>query len=337
MAAIDDVSVGFGVESTYGTAVTPTRWLEFTEETLTYTPNKVQGEGLRVGSYVARSNKRVITTFDGGGTTTHECISKGMGLLFQAAFGTGVSTLVSGSTYQQNFTIGTSPSPLTIQKGVVAGDSGGTVQPYTFSGCMCKSVELTLDNAGLLKAVFDWDARSMATATAYTSPTYATGGSLFHFAQGSIVLGGSVTAPSTTALASGGTTVANVRDFSFKLDNTMGDPRFLIGGAGLKGSAAPRGLRSGTGKLTIELTDTTARDAILADTELAMVLTFTSTEALSSGFSQLSLWLPAIKLDGEMPKGTGLLPTLDVTYTMLDNLTATTPVTLSVRTSDSAL
>ena len=126
MAAIDDVSVGFGVESTYGTAVTPTRWLEFTDEALTYTPNKVQGEGLRVGSYVARSNKRVTTTYDGGGVVTHETISKGMGLLLQAAFGTGTSTLVSGTTYQQLFTLGTSPSPLTIQKGVVAGDAGGT-------------------------------------------------------------------------------------------------------------------------------------------------------------------------------------------------------------------
>lgn len=337
MAAIDDVSIGFGVESTYGTAVTPTRWLEFTDESLTYTPNKVQGEGMRAGSYVARSNKRVTTTYDGGGVVTHETISKGMGLLLQAAFGTGASTLVSASTYQQVFTLGTSPAPLTIQKGVVAGDSSGTVQPYTFAGCMCRSVEFTLDNAGLLKAAFDWDARSMVTATAYTAPSYAVGGSLFHFAQGAVVLGGTVTAPTTTALASGGTAVANVRDFSFKLDNGMGDSRYLIGGAGLKGSAAPRGLRSGTGKLTLELTDTVARDAILADTELALMLTFTSTEVLSTGFATLQIVLPAVKLDGEMPKATGVLPTIEATYTMLDNLTAAQPVWGVLRTADTAL
>lgn len=334
MAAITDVSVGYGKETNYGTPVTCTRWLEFTSETLDWTPNKVQGQGLRVSSAVPRSNKRVITTYDGGGTTVHECISKGMGMLFENAFGAGVSTLVSGSTYQQNFTIGGAPSPLTIQKGVVAAD--GTVQPYTFTSAMARSVEFGLGVGEILMSTFEWDAQNMATGTAYTSPSYASGGSLFHFAQGAVTLGGSPTAPTTTALASGGTSVANVRDFTFKLDNTMGDPRHNIGGAGLKSGAAARGVRQGTGTMTIELTDAVARDAILADTALGLVLTFTGTEALSTGYASLSLYLSAIKLDGPMPQATGGLPTMSVNFTMLDDLT-NAPVTLSIRTADTAL
>lgn len=332
MAAVTDVSVGYAAESVYGTPVTVTRWLEFTDEGLDWKPNKVQGKGLRVGSRVGRSNRRVITTYDGGGSTSHEVMSKGFGIPFRAAFGAGASTLVSGSTYQQNFTLDDAPSSLTIQKGVV--DSTGTVQPYTFAGCMCKSLELSLDNAGILQAKFDWDAKNMATATAYAAPSYPAGGSLFHFAQGAITIGGTVTAPTTTALATGGTAVANVRDFSLNLDNAMGASRFNLGGSGLKGGAAPRGVRGLSGKMKVEVTDTVLRDAILADTELAVVLTLTSAETLSTGVAQLSIWLPAVKFSGSMPQATGDLVTVDLTFDVLDNLTASSPFMLSVRTSD---
>lgn len=335
MAAVTDVSVGYAAESAYGTPVTVTRWLEFTDESLDWKPNKVQGKGLRVGSKVGRSNRRVITTYDGGGAVTHEVMSKGFGVPFRAAFGAGVSTLISGTAYQQNFTLDDAPSSLTIQKGVV--DSTGTVQPYTFAGCMCKSLELSVDKAGILMAKFDWDAKNMATATAYTAPSYAAGGSLFHFAQGAITIGGTVTAPTANTLATGGTAVANVTNFSLSLDNAMGASRFNLGGAGLKAGAAPRGVRGLSGKLTAEVTDTVLRDAILADTELAVVLTFTSTESLSTGVAQLSVYLPAVKFDGSMPQATGDLPTIDLTFDVLDNLTASTPAMISLRTADNSL
>jgi hypothetical protein len=54
-----------------------------------------------------------------------------MGLLWQALLGTGTSTLVSGSTYQQVFTLGDNPSSLTLQKGVVEIDPRPASRPST--------------------------------------------------------------------------------------------------------------------------------------------------------------------------------------------------------------
>lgn len=98
------------------------------------------------------------------------------------------------------------------------------------------------------------------------------------------------------------------------------------------------GLREVTGSMTIEYDSQTIGDAYLADTELAATLTFTSGEALSTGFAQFQIVTPAFKLDGELPKTNGTeLVTQQVDFTVLDNLTAAQPLWLVLRTADSAL
>src|SRR5690349_17058393 len=104
MATQQDCSIGFGVESTFKTYAAPTRFLEFTDESLAWEKNVKQGQGLRVGSRVARTSRRVIPTADGAGDITFEAESKGLGLIWRALLGVGTSTVVSGSTYQQVFT-----------------------------------------------------------------------------------------------------------------------------------------------------------------------------------------------------------------------------------------
>lgn len=337
MAAQSDASVGIGVESTYGTYQAPTRWYEFTGESLKLEKNVVQGAGLRVSSKVARSGRRVVTTTQGKGDVEIECVSKGMGLLLQAALGTGASTLVSGSTYQQNFTLAaaTAPSSLTVQKGVI--DATGTVQAHTFRGVMVDSWELSAGNADIAKLKATLDLRDLDTAQAYVSPSYPTGGSLFHFAQGVVTIGGTVTAPTANALATGGTTVANVRDFTLAGSNKLAGDRFNFGGAGKKAKPI-LGLRELTGSMTIEYDSNTIRDAYIADTELAVSLTFTSTESLSTGFATMQVVLPAIKLNGDIPvaNADGVV-TLSVDFDVLDNLTATEPLYIVLRTADTAL
>src|SRR5690242_4154169 len=118
MASPQDASVTFVNESTYNTPVTTTRALEFLDESVTYNKNIKQGQGLRVGGRVARSARRVIPTSDAGGDISLECTSKGMGLLWQLCVGSGTSTVVSGSTYQQVFTLADTPPSATFQIGL---------------------------------------------------------------------------------------------------------------------------------------------------------------------------------------------------------------------------
>lgn len=337
MAALSDASVGTAIESTYGTPVTVTRWYEFLDESFDYTKSVKQGAGIRVGSKVNRSGRRVVTETSAKGDLSVELCSKGLGTLLQACLGTAVSTLVSGSTYQQNFTLGSGaiPPSMTVQKGVVRSD--GTVDPYTYNGGVVDSFEISAPQGGIasLKAAMIF--RDVLTATAYAAPSYATSPSLFHFAQGAITIGGAVTAPTTTALATGGTAVATVRDFSLKVDNKLGADRFTYNNSG-KMSSPTYGLRDVGGKMTVEYSDATLTTAFMADTELALTLTFTSTEALSAGFAQMQIVLPAIKLNGELPKANGTdLITQSVDFDVLDNLTAAQPIWVVLRTADAAL
>ena len=45
-----DASVGFGQESAFNTAATPTRWLPFDSDTIARKKTTVQGMGLRAGN-----------------------------------------------------------------------------------------------------------------------------------------------------------------------------------------------------------------------------------------------------------------------------------------------
>lgn len=334
MTTAQDCSVGLGVESTYGTGVTPTRWFEFISEDLDFRKQVKQGKGLRVGARVDRSARRVVVTADAGGGLELECISKGLGLLWQACLGTGVSNLVGGTTYQQLFTLGDVLPSLTLQKGIPRID--GTVDAYTFLGATVEDWELNFGNADIPRLKVGLDARDVTTATAYAAPSYAAAASLFSFSSATLS-SGTFTAPTTTALASAATPLGNVRGGSIKVKNGIATGRYSIGGAGRKDRQVVQGVREIAGKIDVEYASTALRDAILADTPMSLVLTYTA-EALSTGLATLQLALPEIKLDSELVKANGGdVPMQSIQFTVLDNLTAAQPIWIVVRTSDAAL
>jgi hypothetical protein len=218
MASTQDCSIGFAVESTYKTGVTPTRFLEYVDESLDWNKSIKQGKGLRVAGRVARSGRRVVTSAQGAGDISVEAISKGQGLLWQALLGAGTSTLVSGSTFQQLFTLADSPSSLTIQKGLP--EVGGTVDAYTFLGCMFDSWEFDFANDDIPMIKGTINAGDLTTATGYAAPSYAATPNLFGF-QNLTIAGGTLTAPTATALASGTTTIVDIRGGSINVNNGL--------------------------------------------------------------------------------------------------------------------
>jgi hypothetical protein len=331
-----DASVGVGVESTYGTYATPTRWYEFLKESLDFEKKTVQGQGIRVGSRVARGARRVVATAKGKGDLELEVASKGLGLLFQAACGTSLSTLINGTSFQQLHTLGDlAGRSLTIQKGVP--QLGGTVSPYTFLGCVVDSFELSAAEGDLLKSKFSFIAKDMTTAQSYVAPSYPAGMSLFHFAQGALVLGGSPTWPTATALATGGTTVANVSEFSLSVGNKLSAERYNLGGAGRMSNPVV-GLRDVKGKLKAEFTDTVLAAAYAADSPLSLVLNFVSTNVISgANVETFQIAIPQIRLNGEIPKvdGTDIVE-ISTDFDGLDDL-VNQPLYIAQVTGDAAL
>lgn len=339
MASNQDAAILWKKETTYGTGVTPDRSFEYIgDESIGWDKNVKQGQGLRAGSRVARSTRRVVPTADGGGDWTVEGISKGMGYLWEACLGSGVSTLVSGSTYQHVFTLADNPPSGTLQKQLprTAADGTVTIDPYTFLGAMIASWEFAFPNADIATLKMTVDAKDLTTATAAATNAYPTAAaSLFQFANGSISTG-VLTAPTATALASAATPVADIRGGSVSVNNNLTADRFNFGGGGRKAKPSP-GLREIAGSLDAEYDATTFRDAVLNETAMSLIVNFTGA-ALSTGVETLQIVLPEIKLDNEIPKTNGTdLIRQSLNFSVLDNLTAAQPIWVVMRTSDTAL
>jgi hypothetical protein len=335
MVSTQDASLGLAVETTYKTGVTPSRWYEFVDASLDFNKQIKQGMGLRVGGRVARSARRVVPAADAGGDFTVECTSKGMGLLWQACLGTGSSTLTSGSVYQQLFTLGDNPSSLTIQKGVV--EAGLTVDAYTFLGCMVSAWEFDFPNADICSLKVTIDAGDLDTATSYASPSYATSPALFEFSGGTISTG-TLTAPTSTTLASATTALADVRSGTVSCANNLTADRFNLGGGGRK-SKPTVGLRGITGTLAVEYDSTDFRDAVLDDSPMCIVLDFAATaETLGAGHPHLQVVLPEVKFDSEIAKTNGTdLVVQNMSFSVLDNLSAAQPIWVVMTTADTEL
>ena len=335
MTTQQDCSLGFVKESTYGTAVTVSRWLEYASDPeFNYVPNRVQGSGQRAGQRVDRTNRRVTTTSEAGGSVEVEMLSKGLGTFLELCLGAGASTLVSGSTYQQLFTLSDTPPSATFQVGIVR--DATTIAADTYLGCAVDSFEFTGDQGGILKLKATLDARAVDTAIAYAAPSYPTASAtnLFHFANAAIY-SGALTAPTSTALAAGAAELANVRSWSVAVARNLGKST-VFGDQGRKRKVYP-GKPGITGKLEVEYVDATFRDAFLADTPMSLVVTYEA-GALSSGKETIQVVIPEIKFDGEMPKPNGAeLVVSTMAFTGLDNATAAQPIWVVMRTSDAAL
>ncbi len=338
MPTPQDCSIGYSPEVTYKTFVAPARWVEFTEESLQWEKNIVQGAGLRVGARVPRAGRRFVPTAAGSGDFTVELAAKGMGSLWKAALGSSTSTIVGATTaYQQNHTLGDAPDSLTVQKGVV--NAAGTVDAFTFLGCMVNSCSIDIPNGEIATATFSLDAGDITTAQAYVTPSYpAAPLNLFSFKDASISLGGTLTMPTTTALASMAAPVAaSVRSFNVEINNNLQNERYNFGGGGRK-SKPLVGMREITGSMTLEYDGTTFRDAFLNDTDMTCLVNLTGTTLAGTARpEQLQIVIPCLRFDGTLPEAAeGDMITVDMDFAVLDNTTQT-PITITQTTVDTAL
>ncbi len=336
-----DCSIGIKKETTFGTPVVVDQFLEFTSESIDRKPTFVQGSGMRVGARVPRAARRSLGREDVNGAISLEAPTKGLGVLFEAALGAVTNTAVpaQAGVFQQVHTPNTTDpiTSYTIQKGIPP-LGGGATHAITFPGCVCSGFELSAKEGGLIEISTDWLGRETLTAPAYAVPSYPALMDVFSFVHGQIVIGGTPTAPTTTALATGGTAVANIKDFSLKWDNGLDGAGWNLGGAGKRSRKPALGAGAITGKMTAEYSDASLRDAFLAQTNLALLLTFTHPQVIGSTSNPaLQLYVPAIRLESGVPSANGgdvIAPGID--FTGLDLAAGAPPIYVVYRSTDTA-
>ncbi|MFI7643742.1 phage tail tube protein [Nonomuraea sp. NPDC049400] len=336
-----DAQLGFAAESTVGTAVTVTKFVEFNSESLAWTPSFVEPTGLRVGRKFKRVNRLVQSRKTVEGSFDFEWPTKGAGLLIAHALGsTGTPVQIAAtSAYKQIHTPGGLVGKgLTIQVG--RPEPSGTVRAHTYSGCKITSWEFKLSDSEIATFSFEVDGWDESTATALATASFPTGAEVYNFQQAVLKLGGTASTASGEMSISGGTAVTTViTEISIKGENPLATERYGIGNAGVKREQLENDYPTITGSLTAEFNKAELYDLIKNNTTTAVELTLTGSAIPSGGGNNntLSFIMPAVKLKEAAPSVEGPdVVQMSTSFEAYDDET-NAPLQIKIVSSDTSL
>lgn len=282
--------IGFAPETTYGTAVTPTTWLEAKSVGLELQVEHMMSEALRTGLKVQRSDRQVVNRKGVSGEIELDITSNNLARWFRHAMNDdrAFSTTKTGSNaYTYTYELGDPAScpSMTIQTGVA--DVGGTVRRMDATGCFISEFSLSNSVDEILQGSFTIDGRDYTpSASAVTSASYATGTEPLAFSGGSVSLAGSATP---------------VRSFEVSVSHGIDLERYQINSTTLKSRPIRNAMTEITGTVELEFgassvgtwgTDTLV-DRYRSGTTIAVAASWTGSTAIT-GTTMPSL---AVNLD----------------------------------------
>ena len=187
--------IGFAPETTYGTAVTPTTFLEARSVGLELQVEHMMSEGLRSGLRVQRGDRFVVNKKGVSGDIELDITSNNLARWLIHAMGDSraISSIksASGSVYTYAMQLGdpASLAAMTVQTGVA--DNAGNVRRMDATGCYITEFSLANEIDGIVSGTFTIDGRDYApSASAATSATYASGTEPLAFSQGAFSVNG---------------------------------------------------------------------------------------------------------------------------------------------------
>src|SRR5574343_1209540 len=275
--------LGIGAESTIGTRVAPTKFMEFNSESLKLNRDRIESGGIRAGRRVLHRCAAGIQSVDGGFEV--ELTPQGSGLLLKHAFG-AVSTTGAGP-YVHTLTPGDmSALGLTIQVNRPGID--GTNRPFDYLGCSITDWEISSAVNQYVMGRFNVYGMHEDTGQSLASASYPAGPTPFTFVHGSI------------QIAAG---AFDVKSFRVAGDNGLATGRHFIRSTNPERpkQADETGLRSYTGELVADwgVNGLTDYNRFVNGTEAALVLT------MSVSASASLVITTNVRFDGTTPNVTG--------------------------------
>lgn len=318
--------LGIAAETTYGTFVAPTKFIEFTSEGLQYKKTTAQSSGIAAGRLVDLSSRRVVTTHGAAGTLAMEVTNKGMGLLLQALMGTSVTPVQQEATtayLQEHILADTAGKSLSIQKGAPL--TSGTVADFSVVGCKILSAEFSCEVGGMLMASFELDGKTVDETQTLASPSYPVM-SVFHFGQMSLKTG----TFGAEAARDG------IRKVTVKIERPQATERYYANQAGLKKEPITNDKVKITGSLETDYTEVTLADLFVSDAATSLVWEFVGPTIETTYSETFRLTLPAVHVDEGTPVVEGpdvIKPTFS--FTALDD--GTNDIQLDYISTDTTL
>lgn len=254
--------IGFAPESTYGTYVAPTRFLEFNSESLKSDVAVVESHGIGSGRWLRTAHKKAYVKA-AAGSVEFDVKTKGFGLIFKHMLGVNTITTPGGATNERKHlvtpdAVGKAGLFLTTQVG--RPDIGGTSQPYSYPGCKITGWEFKAALDDPLKLSIDLDAKTEDRGQSLASASYATADEIFVMSEGAVTLAG---------------TTIYVKSLSIKGDEALDTDRRFIGNT--KKEPLANGEAMVTGQLDFEHEGIARQAQRIAATDVAnLIATFTS-------------------------------------------------------------
>jgi hypothetical protein len=311
-------------EVTYGVvpSLTGGHFYAIKSETLKSKKVSVQGQGLFSGKLSPMAARRVVTGWDVAGGIAMECPTRNLQQWLQPMFGSYGQTLAtltqdaSTGAYKSVHAPGTLQGhSFVVQKGLTTVD--GTTEPITYGGCKISEWELSLAKQEILQLSLTLMGRTELAGTPLVDPLNASTpglvsysapiGSVFHWAQGTVFLGGTASTTSGLTSVSGAATAGNIKNFSIKQSVPLDGDRFFAGGAGFRSEPIENGLRTIDVNFEVEwLASQALLNDYYADTPLTVELSFVG-PGIGSGadFSTLQILIPEMFLEGDPPNVDG--------------------------------
>ena len=323
MSTILDQAVSFGVETTYGTSVAPTRSFEAQTDIATKKVEYLESKGFRAAIATVRSDRRTIIDMGGEGSFEADILSKGFGLLLQGMFSTS-AIAVQGATsaYKQTFTATGAAPTKSYTAQMLRADSGGTLRTFTYAGTTFTGWEIGVEQGGLLNIKADLDVRQELTGPSATATSYPTSTTPWDWSEAVVTINGNASA---------------VSKFMLKADLGMHVDRRYLQGSALKAQPIRKSLPSYEGSIELDYADTTFYTMFTAGSVVPITLTCTGDNIASSFNYTFKITLPACQFTGETPKSSfDDLTKQALPFVVLDNGTDA-PITIEYTSIDTTM
>jgi len=273
-----------GKETTWGTAVTPTQFLELMPgETM-----KNDIEHINAGFLMDSRNEYKIYkgTENAGGQITIPVNPDNIGLLMFMALGVESTTQVGATTaYDHDFT----PAGIDTDLGSVTLEIDRGITCCLYPGSTVDKMTINAAKGSLVTAAFDFLSKQEQddqTATTGLSPSTKIP---YTFHHGTVAIDTS--------------SVAYINSFNLEYNNNLDPEGFVFNGTAYR-EHAYKTIGSLTGSMELEWTTTsdTLRDAYLDNTQKQLTFTFTSTETIEAGYYYtMTIDIPKVHILGDPP------------------------------------
>jgi hypothetical protein len=278
--------VGFARETTYGTFVTPTNFIEFVEESISNEIERVESKAIRANQLVMRSDDWRKGQEKISGDVTFELWNKGFAFLLEMMFGAISTAGPSSGLYTHTFTPGHNPPSATFQVGrPEINFATPAVVPFTYKGALVESWELSASVGDPVQVKCSLVGQAEVTNQNLATASWPTGLELLTFVGASLTVGG---------------TEVPVKEVTLEGSNGLDTDRYFLHSTQMQRPATAE-MREFGGSFKAEFTSMDLYNAYIAGTESALVVTFAG---VSNPTHKLVV-TTNVRFDGETPVASG--------------------------------